>query len=1070
MSIFGSIVSTINSNQNYLLGGLTGSSRAYFIERLSLAAGSQDMLAICATEEKALDLYRDLMVFAGIERVRLYPARDFVFLKESAYSSHSNRVKVLNEIGRPGRPPLIIVTTPLAMMYRVMPPAALKNQAFRLEAGQDIERETLLMQLVQGNYQRMEMVTMPGEFAVRGGIVDIFTALDAWPVRLEFFGSELESLRRFNPENQRSTERLEYIDIAPADEMGGTAASAMLWDYLPEAFIFVDEIKDIERSMEKSLARYKQFARDASREGKSIRELQLVSARDMKAWLEGRGALYHAFFPGTLDGIRAAGCEHIHTQEMESFYLRYDSFIKRAEEWKSHDYSIILQIDNPAIKDQLSANFQEAAIHGAEFREGVLDKGFLSQSLKLAVVTETDLLGKKRVIRKSGRDQKKDLADSGAMLDSIQNGDYVVHEKYGIACYHGLQRLNQGGVSKEYLMLQFAGADRLYLPVDRLELIHRYASAGDKEPRLSKMGGAEWQKTRQKVSDSIHDMARELIDLYAERDAVEGISYEADTPWQSHFEQNFPYIETPDQLQAIEETKADMETSRPMDRLICGDVGYGKTEVALRAAFKAVMNGKQVALLVPTTVLAEQHYETFSQRFKEFPVGIEVLSRFRSPKEQKHILRDLEQGVTDIVIGTHRLLSADVKIDRLGLLIVDEEHRFGVAQKEKIKLLKRNVDVLSLSATPIPRSLHFALSGLRDMSVIETPPPERYPVTTYVMEFDEEIVRQAIESELERGGQVFYVHNRIQDIARVKERLQQMLPEAGITVGHGRMSEDELERNLVDFVKGRHDILLCTTIIESGLDMPNVNTIIIEMADKMGLAQLYQLRGRVGRSDRLAYAYLTYQPDRVMSEEAQKRLNAIREFNDLGSGLKIAMRDLEIRGAGNILGAEQHGYMHAVGFDLYCRLLEQESARLKGMPEKEDGGPHLDIDMDFYIPDSYIIDPGQKMKLYRRLLLARESEEINDLEAEILDRYGPMPDSLFNFIRVSRLRVMAKTKQIKGIHRSGKKVTIQVGHPLPPPVMKMLEQKGFKRGGADMIVINLADRSLDQLEHLIEAL
>lgn len=1096
MDLYKKILEETARGRNYLASGLTGSSRAYFVNGLAGQAGGQDLLCLCATEEKALDLYRDLMVFAGPEAVRLYPARDFVFLKESAYSPHSNRIKVLNELNREGRPPFIMVSTPLALMYRLLPPAELRRRCFRLSPGQEIERDELLRRLAENRYQRVDTVTAPGEFAVRGGIVDIFTALEPYPVRLEYFGSEIDSLRRFDPETQRSTAPVEGLEISPAEELedygdyesdgiegeagsGKKAASSSgrsreaargcLWDYIPEALVFADEPRDIARNLEKNLARYQQFARDASREGKTVRQLQLLKARELEEWLKSRPVLYHAFFPGSLDGLSAAGMEHIHSQEMESFYLRYDSFAGRAREWQARGLNIEIRLENPAIRDKIKKNLKAAGVRGVKYRSGLLDKGFISQTLGLALVAETDLIGKKRA-PVPGRARGQALPDAGAMLDSLASGDYVVHENYGIACYHGLQRLTREGASKEYLLLQFAGADRLYLPVDRLELLHRYSGAGDREPRLSRLGGADWQKTRKKVSESIQEMAQELMELYAERDGMRGFAFESDSPWQRQFEQDFPYTETPDQMKAILDTKADMERDRPMDRLICGDVGYGKTEVALRAAFKAVMNSRQVALLVPTTVLAEQHYETFVQRFKSFPATVEVLSRFKNAREQKRILKDLENGVTDIIIGTHRLLSADVKTARLGLLIIDEEHRFGVAQKEKIKFLKRNVDVLSLSATPIPRSLHFALSGLRDLSVIETPPPERYPVTTYVLEFDPEIVRQAISTELERGGQVFYVHNRISDIGQVRERLQQLVPEASITMGHGRMSEDELERNLVDFVHGRYDILLCTTIIESGLDMPNVNTIIIEMADKLGLAQLYQLRGRVGRSDRLAYAYLTYHPERVVSEEAQKRLNAIREFNELGAGLKIAMRDLEIRGAGNILGSEQHGYMHAVGFDLYVRMLEQESARIKGQPPVEDGGPHMDIDMDFYVPDSYIADPGQKMKLYRRLLLARELDAINDLEAEVLDRYGPLPDSLNNFFRVSRLRVLARSKQIKGILRSGKKVTIQVGHPLPPPLMKLLEQRGFKRQDSDAISISLEDRSLDRLEQLIEAL
>lgn len=511
---------------------------------------------------------------------------------------------------------------------------------------------------------------------------------------------------------------------------------------------------------------------------------------------------------------------------------------------------------------------------------------------------------------------------------------------------------------------------------------------------------------------SIQEMAEELLRLYALRAAVPGHAFSKDTPWQAQFEDEFPYQETPDQLKAIRDVKKDMESPRPMDRLVCGDVGYGKTEVALRAAFKAVMDSKQVAILVPTTILAEQHYETFTKRFEKYPAGIEVLSRFKSPAAQKKIIADLERGVVDIVIATHRLLSKDVKFHNLGLLIVDEEHRFGVSQKEKIKALKEQVDVLSLSATPIPRSLHMGLTGLRDLSVMESPPPGRYPITTYVMEYNPEIVREAVLTETARGGQVFVVHNRIQTIYRFKEELQVLLPGIRIAVGHGKMKEDELASTINRFLNREFDLFLCTTIIESGLDMPNVNTIIIDMADRMGLAQLYQLRGRVGRSNRLAYAYLTYRPDKVITEASQKRLAALREFNELGAGIRIALRDLEIRGAGNILGVQQHGFIHAVGFDLYVRLLEQETAKLKGKVAEEPLQPQLDIDVDYYIPDSYIPDSGAKMRFYRRMLLSNAQDDIEEIREEMEDRFGPLPQPVANFLQVASLRLTARNKHM----------------------------------------------------------
>ncbi|MEN6391377.1 MAG: transcription-repair coupling factor, partial [Syntrophomonas sp.] len=622
--------------------------------------------------------------------------------------------------------------------------------------------------------------------------------------------------------------------------------------------------------------------------------------------------------------------------------------------------------------------------------------------------------------------------------------------------------------SREYIMLQYAGTDRLFLPLDKLVLLYRFSASDDKVPPLSRLGGGDWEKTKQRVAASIQEMAQELLLRYARRQAQEGYAFSPDTPWQAQFEEDFPHQETPDQMQAIRDVKKDMEKARPMDRLICGDVGYGKTEVAMRAAFKAVMDGKQVAILVPTTVLAEQHYQSFRERFAPYPTVIEAISRFRSPAEQKRISGELKKGTVDIVIGTHRLLSKDIEFKDLGLLVIDEEHRFGVVQKEKIRAYKDLVDVMSLSATPIPRSLHMSLTGLRDMTIIETPPPERYPISTYVLEYNEEIIVEAINSELERDGQVFFVHNRIEDILKVKDDLQKLLPGVSMAVGHGRMHEDQLARTVIDFIKGKFQVFLCTTIIESGLDMPNVNTIIVDEADRMGLAQLYQLRGRVGRSNRLAYAYITYRPYKNINEIAQKRLNAIREFTELGSGIKNALRDLEIRGAGNILGPEQHGYIQAVGFDMYCRLLEQETARLKGEKFIELTQPQLDIDADYYIPDSYIPDSGTKMRVYRRLLLAVGEEEVNEIQSEMEDRFGAMPPVVDNFFQISRLRVLARSKKIKSLRKRGPTVELHLAQKLPTDFDPRKLGGSIKKLNEYTVVLRRDNNSLNDLQTLLE--
>ncbi|MGE5396014.1 MAG: transcription-repair coupling factor, partial [Chitinophagales bacterium] len=626
-----------------------------------------------------------------------------------------------------------------------------------------------------------------------------------------------------------------------------------------------------------------------------------------------------------------------------------------------------------------------------------------------------------------------------------------------------------------YLLVQFAGTDRLYLPVEKLNMLTRY-SGGEREPRLSKLGGSEWERTKKKVKESVQELAGDLIKLYAARERTRGFGFSSDTVWQEEFEEGFEYEETPDQARAIVEVKRDMEKPHPVDRLICGDVGYGKTEVAMRAAFKAVMDHKQVAVLVPTTVLAEQHYQTFQRRFASYPVVLEVLSRFRTAGQQKKIADDLQRGVVDIVIGTHRLLSKDIQFKDLGLLVIDEEHRFGVRQKEKIKTLKAQVDVISLSATPIPRTLHMALTGLRDLSVIDTPPPERFPINTYVMEYNPEIVAGAIQTELEREGQVFFVHNRIQDIERVRKEILELLPDVRIGMAHGRMQETDLANVMNRFQEGQLDILLCTSIIESGLDMPNVNTLIVDQADRMGLAQLYQIRGRVGRTNRVAYAYLTYRPDRVVTETAQKRLNAIREFTEIGSGMKIALRDLEIRGAGNLLGAEQHGHIEAVGFDLYCRLLEEETAHIKGknIPNRE--LPQLDLKIDSYIPDEYINDPGIRIQIYRQAMLSDNLNEIQTIESDLRDRFGHLPKPVSNLLRIARLRLMARDKKIRYINTDNQKIELNLGEALGEKAVGLAILKG--KYDFDISVTNqntlvlkgFRELSLEALEDILAAI
>lgn len=1060
------VVETIHRQENVLLTGLAGSARTYLIHILARQL-NRKALCLVPSEEKAYDLAKQLQSFLPSDRILLFLGRELVFLKENFSRVEEDRILTLRDCLLRPRHKSLIIATPASFLFPLKSPQQLQKETIHLQTDQEWPSHSLLKQLVQSGYQRADTITRPGEFAVRGGLLDVFPVGEKNPCRIDLFGDTIESLRSFQVETQRSISNQEQLTITPADELYGEGLESTLFDYLSaDSWVFFDEPREFMKQYERARKRYQAAIREARREEKRVQELTTLTREQLTDAIHSRPRLYHSFFPGNIPQAQVSLMEHVSQQEMEPFFSQLSVLYNRIQDWTKKGYHIYIVARGRAAREQLGKELVEQHISGVEFLEGGMEKGFVSSTLQLAMISEQDIWGKKTTRSTRRRPEREERL----LVEDLKLGDYVVHENYGVGIFRGVTRVETDGVTREYILLQYAGTDKLYLPLDKLDALYRYTLTEEREPRLSKLGGSEWERTKRKVAQSIQDMAEELLQLYAARQTQQGHAFGADTPWQAQFEESFPYQETPDQLKAIRDTKRDMESHRPMDRLICGDVGYGKTEVAMRAAFKAVMDGKQVALLVPTTVLAEQHYLSFQERFQDFPATIEVLSRFRTAAQQKRILEDLGKGVVDIVIGTHRLLSKDVNFKDLGLLVIDEEHRFGVAQKEKIKALKKLVDVLSLSATPIPRSLHMSLTGLRDMSVIETPPPERYPITTYVMEYNEEIIRDAILTEVERGGQVFFVHNRIEDMHRVKSELEKLVPGVPIGVGHGRMKEDELSRVMMDFIQGKLAVFLCTTIIESGLDMPNVNTMIIDGADKLGLAQLYQLRGRVGRSNRLAYAYLTYRRERVLSEVAQKRLNAVREFSDLGSGMKIALRDMEIRGAGNILGPEQHGFIAAVGFDLYCQMLEEETARLKGQVTAPRFNPQFDMDVDMYIPDEYIPDSGTKMRIYRRLLLALDMEEVEEIRQELLDRFGPLPEPVQNFLEVASLRIMAKTKEIKMLRRKGREIEIQVAGKLPADLHQRMQGLKFRRINNHTVRLNMERGSLLELHGLLSSI
>ncbi len=703
----------------------------------------------------------------------------------------------------------------------------------------------------------------------------------------------------------------------------------------------------------------------------------------------------------------------------QSFHGKMDIFIEEVKRWKYKGYKTILlcgsmergkyledTLRNQQVETIRIEDGHHTIFSGQTFIvQGSLTKGFEYHGNKFLVITEQEIFG--TVKRKKTPSKKKDARPIKSFMD-LNLGDYVVHENHGIGKYIGIEQLKVQGAKKDYLHITYSDGGSLYVPIEQMDMVQKYIGSEGASPKLNKLGGVEWKKAKAKVKGAIEDMAKDLLALYAERQMTKGHAFSQDTPWQGQFEDAFPYEETPDQLKCISEIKKDMEATLPMDRLLCGDVGYGKTEVAIRAAFKCVMEGKQAAILVPTTILAQQHYNTLVQRFSDFPISIDMLSRFRTDGQQDEIIEKLRQGNLDIVVGTHRLISKDVKFKDIGLLIIDEEQRFGVKHKEALKQLKKHVDVLTLTATPIPRTLHMSLIGLRDMSTIEDPPEERYPIQTYVMEHNDEIIREAIIREIHRGGQVYFVFNRIKGIQQMANKLRKLLPEARIAVGHGQMSERDLENVMIDFMNGEFDVLVCTTIIETGLDISNVNTIIIHDADKMGLSQLYQLRGRVGRTNRFAYAYLTYQKDKVLTEVAEKRLKAIKEFTEFGSGFKIAMRDLEIRGAGNLIGGEQHGHMAAIGYDLYCKLLEDTVREMKGEEVVKAVETTIEISVNAFIPERYITNENHKLEIYKKIASLRGKQDADDIEEEIEDRFGEAPESVTNLIAISYIKSMAQ--------------------------------------------------------------
>lgn len=1138
-----------------LITGLTSSARAVFTNML-YRTREKAILIVTPNLLHAQKLTEDLVKLIGEDLVRLYPA-DELIAADISITSPELRAQRLEALDHMLTHDKGVYVVPIAGLKKHMPTKKdWQASSMSITEGEEISLDSFLQRLVNMGYVRQPMVTAPGEFALRGGIIDIYPLYLENPIRIELFDTEVDSIRTFSAEDQRSLEKRKDIRILPATEYVLTDEKKILLAHkLEEALaeslekVKIPEVKDlfyqnIQQDIEllkqgeqpKEYMKYVSLLEESNSflgnyfnengmvlfdELGRVQEVTETLEREENDWIlslleEGKTVhrvkpsfrlkeiiqmfsnekLYFSLFSRTFSGITIKknisfsckpmqnfhGQMHLLKNEMERFTQgKFRLFI--LADGKERIQKIHAVLEDYEITSQIGATEGDMKSPGIFIVEGDLEAGFELPLQRIAVITDSELFKQKH--KKKARAQKVTNAERIKSYSEIKPGDNVVHIHHGIGKYIGIETLLVNGIHKDYLHIRYRGEDKLFVPVDQIDLIQKYVASGEKDPKLHKLGGADWKKTKTKVSAAVQDIADELIKLYAKREAEVGYAFEPDSEMQQSFEAAFPYEETDDQLRTIQEVKKDMEKARPMDRLVCGDVGYGKTEVAIRAAFKAVMEGKQVAFLCPTTILAQQHYETMIERFQDFPIEIGLLSRFRNKKQQSETISGLKKGLVDVVVGTHRILSKDVEYHDLGLLVVDEEQRFGVKHKERIKQLKTNVDVMTLTATPIPRTLHMSMIGVRDLSVIETPPKNRFPVQTYVMEQNGALVREAIERELARGGQAFYLYNRVEDITRKVDEIQMLVPTARVGFAHGQMSETELESIIISFIEGEYDVLVTTTIIETGIDIPNVNTLIIQDADKMGLSQLYQLRGRVGRSNRVAYAYLMHQRDKVLTDVAEKRLQAVKEFTELGSGFKIAMRDLSIRGAGNLLGSQQHGFIDSVGFDLYTQMLEDAIAEKRTGIKKEDL-PDIEIALstDAYISDEYIPDGYQKIQMYKRVKAMEKEEEYFDLIDELQDRFGDIPLEAETLLRIARMKIWGIAVGVESIKEINKIISISLnaegtkaidGAKLVEESMKYGRAVGFNMDNGSL-VLTIDERktgkfnSFDVLEDMVRLL
>ena len=1121
------------------ISGISESRCAPIISKIVKEEGQS--LIIVATENRAKRLASDLSFFSEKE-VLVLPAEDQVFLRYEAKNHDQliERLKILKALRT--NKECIVVAPVSAAVKKITPHKNFEEISLKLKLGDDIDLEEVKATLVKLGYERMEIVESHGEFSVRGGILDIFTPDSDNPFRVELFGTEVDSIRTFDRDTQRSIENLKYIEVYPAEQMlveddifkkaadnlfkeysaqakklagkgeefQNAAANLVkrrdelceyiknvsnlqllenylhyfyedteyLWNYMEKGTIVIDDPDRIYEFLDSRSNEIKQDFNVFLERGQVVpRDLKLLSDRDDFQKIYGEKLVYIITpFTKMIKGVDELTEVHsINSRQMVTFNGRMELLEAELKEYAKKNYKIIIVVDSKERLDNLKEFVERIGLlEKVIFQEGSLSSGMDFPEEKICYISENDIFTGQRQARR--KKKKKTKGQQIQSFADMKKGDYVVHENHGIGKFLGIEQLTVQGEKKDYLKIKYAGNDMLYVPVEQMDIIQKYLGADGIAPKINKLSSGEWKVTKAKAKAAIADMAKELLELYAQRNMEKGFSFSEDTVWQKEFEDAFPYTETDDQLRSIEEIKEDMERPVAMDRLLCGDVGFGKTEVAARALFKAIADGKQAAVLVPTTILANQHYYTLKERFENFPLKVEMLSRFRSEAQQDEIITQLGKGQIDLIIGTHRLLSKDVKFKDLGLLVIDEEQRFGVAHKEAMKKLKKSVDVLTLSATPIPRTLNMSLTGIKDMSLIEEAPEERYPVQTYVLEQDESMLKEVITRELDRGGQVFVVYNRVRGINKIADNIRDLVPDARVVVGHGQMNEHTLEDVMISFINGENNVLVATTIIESGIDIPNANTMVIIDADKYGLSQLYQLRGRVGRSNRMAYAYLMYQKDKVLTEVAEKRLKAIKEFTEFGAGFKIAMRDLEIRGAGNLLGSSQSGHMMNIGYELYCKLVDDAVRALQGEivnDNKEETSVELVITAN--IPNWYIENETLKLQMYKKIASVKSEEDEEEIIDEFLDRFGDLPRETLNLIKVSRIRGYAEELSVVRISEQMGKVVISFAekNPLNPfALMNVNEAFGMKvfvHGGKEPF-IRLTTKPMDKLDDTVKLL